>query len=123
MTNQVATTDRSGGPSVELLWFSDCPNHESARRVVRDLIDRIVPDATFRDIDATDPGVATAMRFPGSPTIRVDGVDIDPSYVDPEDYTPRCRLYRTRDGLRGLPEADWIADSLRRAGATAADPG
>jgi hypothetical protein len=123
VTNQVATTDRSGGPSVELLWFSDCPNHESARRVIRDLIDRIVPDATFRDTDATDPAIATAARFPGSPTIRVDGVDIDPSYVDPGDYTPRCRLYRTRDGLRGLPEAEWIADALRDAGGAAADPG
>lgn len=51
------------------------------------------------DIDATDPAVAVQERFPGSPTIRVDGIDIDPTYVDPGDYTPRCRLYRTDAGL------------------------
>ena len=123
MTNLDTTTDGSGGPSVELLWFSDCPNHESARRVVRD--SSIASSRTRRSAISMprDPGVATAMRFPGSPTIRVDGVDIDPSYVDPGDYTPRCRLYRTRDGLRGVPEADWIANSLRRAVAAAAGPG
>ncbi len=110
--------DEAPGPIVELLWFSDCPNHESARRIVRELIDIHTPGATVRDIDATDPDVAIATRFPGSPTIRVDGVDIDPSYIDPGDYTPRCRLYRTADGLRGLPERDWIVDALERAATT-----
>lgn len=53
------------------------------------------------------------VRFPGSPTIRIDGRDVDPTYVDPGDYTPRCRLYRTSEGLRGLPECRWIEDALR----------
>ena len=48
----------------------------------------IVPRAVIVSIDATDPSVATSLRFPGSPTIRVDGIDVDPSYSDPGDYTP-----------------------------------
>ena len=62
-----------------------------------------------------DPTVAASHRFPGSPTIRVDGVDIDPGFVDPGDYTPRCRLYQTSEGLRGLPEPAWIEAALRSA--------
>lgn len=98
---------------VELLWFADCPNHATARQVLADVIEKIAPGTAVTDIDASNPAVADALRFPGSPTIRVDGRDVDPAYVDPGDYTPRCRLYRTIDGLRGLPERRWIEDALR----------
>ena len=100
-------------PKVELLWFSDCPNRAAARALLQDVIANVAPDTPIRQIDATDPDTATAFRFPGSPTIRVDGRDVDPNYVDPGDYTPRCRLYRTVDGLRPLPERRWIEDALR----------
>jgi hypothetical protein len=97
---------------VELLWFSDCANHATARRMLQEVIADLAPGTPIRDVDATDPVTAERVRFPGSPTIRVDGRDIDPSYVDPGDYTPRCRLYRTESGLKGLPERRWIEDAL-----------
>ena len=99
---------------VELLWFSDCPNHAAARRMLEEVIAEVAPGTAIRDVDATDPIAAERVRFPGSPTIRVDGRDIDPTYADPGDYTPRCRLYRTSAGLRGLPERRWIVDALSR---------
>lgn len=102
-------------PSIELLWFADCPNHAAARQMLIELVPVHAPGAVIRSIDATDPTVAASHRFPGSPTIRVDGLDIDPGFVDPGDYTPRCRLYRTSEGLRGLPEPAWIEAALRRA--------
>lgn len=99
---------------VALLWFEDCPNHETARALLEEVIAEVAPGTPIRDVDATDPSVAERLSFPGSPTIRVDGRDIDPAYVDPGDYTPRCRLYRTAAGLRGLPERRWIEEALRR---------
>jgi len=99
--------------TVELLWFSACANHPAARALLEDVIGNFAPGTLVRDVDATDPSTATRLRFPGSPTIRVDGRDVDPSYVDPGDYTPRCRLYRTSDGLRRLPERIWIENALR----------
>lgn len=110
-------------PTVELLWFSDCPNHEAARRLVHTLIDQYAPGVTLRDIDAKDPALAAAHRFPGSPTIRVNGIDVDPGYVDPGDYTPRCRLYRTAHGLRGVPEPEWVQAAIVRAIARSPDAG
>jgi len=100
--------------SVELLWFSDCPNHHVVQTMLQVVVDQLAPGTPIVEIDATDPPVATALRFPGSPTVRIDGRDVDPSFVDPGDYTPRCRLYRTADGLRGIPERAWIEDALRR---------
>lgn len=112
-------TGRSGStttePVVELLWFADCPNHGGARSIIRDVMARHGLTATLVDVDATDPAVAASHRFPGSPTVRVNGVDVEPHFVDPGDYTPRCRLYRIRGGLGGLPDAAWVEDALLRA--------
>lgn len=98
---------------VELLWFSDCANHPAARRMLEEVIAEVAPETSIHEVDATDPATAARIRFPGSPTIRVDGRDIDPEFIDPGDYTPRCRLYRTSAGLQGLPERQWIVDALR----------
>ncbi len=99
-------------PRIELLWFDGCPNHEAARAMLNDVIGDLVPGTPIVDIDASD-AVADEVRFPGSPTIRVDGHDIQPGFADPGDYTPRCRLYRTERGLRGVPERHWIEEALR----------
>ena len=98
----------------QLLWFAGCDNHLPARALLHDAVERIAPDTTVEDIDATDAAVAERLRFPGSPTIRIDGVDIEPGFRDPGDYTPRCRLYRTAAGLGGLPDPAWIEDALRK---------
>lgn len=100
-------------PRVELLSFSGCANRPAARAMLEDVIANVAPGTPIHDVDATDPTTAASLRFPGSPTIRVNGHDVDPGYVDSGDYTPRCRLYRTSDGLRGLPERIWIEDALR----------
>lgn len=99
--------------TIEFIWFSDCPNHATTRQLLAATIDRLIPGTPIVDIDATDPAVAESVRFPGSPTIRVDGLDIEPGFADPGDYTPRCRLYRTSAGLRGVPDPAWIEDALR----------
>lgn len=103
----------AGKHDIELLWFSDCPNHEAARALLREVVAELSPESAIRDIDATDPGVAEQLRFPGSPTIRVDGRDVQPGFEDPADYTPRCRLYRTEQGLTRIPPREWIESALR----------
>jgi hypothetical protein len=99
--------------TVELLWFSDCPNRQAAWALLEEVIADVAQGTRIRDVDATDPTIAANLHFPGSPTIRVDGRDVDPGYVDPGDYTLRCRLYRTSNGLGALPERSWIEDALR----------
>jgi hypothetical protein len=98
---------------IELLWFDGCPNHEQAGSLLAEVVAELVPGTPIVDIDASDPATAEALRFPGSPTIRVDGIDVDPTYTDPGDYTPRCRVFWTDAGLRGVPDRRWIEAALR----------
>lgn len=98
--------------NIEFLWFDDCPNHHDARALLHEVLSEMLAErgieASIEDINVTDIETGERVKFPGSPTIRIDGVDIEPDYVDDGDYTPRCRLYRTTDGLRGVPERAWI---------------
>lgn len=99
---------------IEFLWFQDCPNHEQARMLLRKVLNEKKVETPIEDIDATDPVAAEKLRFPGSPTIRINGHDVEPGYKDPGDYTPRCRLYLTNSGFTGIPERRWIEDALDR---------
>jgi len=64
---------------------SDCSNHEQVRNVIRDLVAARGSEAIFEDIHATDPMVAVALRFPGCPTVRVNGTGLEPGFDDPRD--------------------------------------
>lgn len=99
----------------ELLWFNGCPSHEEARLLLRQVLRQAGIADVFDDIDATEPSVAAERHFPGSPTVRVNGVDVEPGFEDPGDYTPRCRLYATEQGLRGVPPQEWIEAAVKRA--------
>ncbi|HUY98766.1 MAG TPA: hypothetical protein VMU89_00345 [Thermomicrobiaceae bacterium] len=100
---------------IEFLWFSDCPNHAAARALLVDVLKARGLDVPIRDVDATAPAIAQRLRFPGSPTIRVNGTDVMPGFRDPGDYTPRCRVYHTAAGLRGVPERGWIEAAVDAA--------
>ena len=104
-------------PRVELLWWSGCPSWEEARRLVRDEIAAagLDPDRLeIREIRTDE--AARHEGFVGSPTIRVDGHDVQDAGDQPIGLT--CRIYRLRNGrISALPDPADIRDALRVAGA------
>ena len=99
--------------NVELLWFADCPNHATARRMLEEVIADLVPGTPIRDLDATDPLTAERLRFPGSPTIRVDGRDIDPAGASARPAL-NCRIYHLPDGrVSPVPTRQQLEEALR----------
>lgn len=97
---------------IELLWFEDCPNHEAAELMLRDALDDAGISTSIERIEVADEVTGNATIFPGSPTICINGRDVEPGWEECEDCTPRCRLYATSNGLRGLPERQWIVDAV-----------
>ena len=61
------------------------------------------------------PEDAERERFLGSPTVRIDGEDVDPTAQDRNDFGLDCRLYRTEEGLVRTPPESWIRAKLDRA--------
>jgi hypothetical protein len=101
---------------IEILYLGGCSNHEGLEARIRSLLTAAGIDKTitYRRINSNDQ--ARAERFLGSPTIRIDGVDVDPGAAGRDAYGLMCRMYATDDGLRGTPPDQWIMDALRQAG-------
>lgn len=102
-------------PMVELLWFEDCPNHEAAEALLRERARALGIRVRFARVEVADEASGLRLCFPGSPTLRVDGIDVEPGWEPCDDCTPRCRLYVTAEGLRGLPDPKWLDDALLEA--------
>ena len=98
---------------VELLYFDGCPNHEALLPRLRRLIAGSGVDAEVELRRVDSEAEAGRLRFLGSPTVRVDGQDVDPNAAERTDFGIKCRLYRTAEGLTGEPPDDWIAAALR----------
>ncbi len=100
---------------IELFWFDDCPNHEAAEVMLREVMAEEHIDGPIVRVEVSDEATGTLVCFPGSPTIRIAGRDVEPGWKPCEDCFPRCRLYATGDGLRGLPQRNWITTAIRQA--------
>lgn len=105
----------SGQPRIELLYFDGCPNHDLLLERIAGLLDGagITTPLILRHI--TDVEDAQRARFLGSPSVRIDGSDIEPGADERNDYGLKCRIYRSADGLSGLPPDEWIIAALDAA--------
>jgi hypothetical protein len=100
---------------IELLYFPGCP-HALAYRVHLDALVRAagVTDPV-RLVCVDDDEEVRVRQFLGSPTVRINGRDVDPSAERRSDYAMSCRLYPTQGGLAGRPPDDWVLSALRQA--------
>jgi hypothetical protein len=104
---------------VELLYFDDCPSYERLLPRLRACLAERAPstEIELRRIETQD--AAERERFLGSPTVRVDGEDVDPSASGRSDFGMKCRLYRNADGYSDTPAEEWIVAAINRAASRA----
>jgi len=101
---------------IEILYFEDCPNYELADTRVREVLNELGVQAEVVLVNVKDAESAEAVRFPGSPTVRVNGEDVVPS-PDGEQYSMRCRVYPTTSGFDGAPDKASILSAIKRSAA------
>jgi hypothetical protein len=103
-------TDRP--PRIEILSFDGCPNRERAIALVSSILVETGTEAQVQVIDVPGAETAQQLRFLGSPTIRVNGRDIEPGADERTDYAHGCRVFRTEKGLTGDPDPRWLRAAL-----------
>ena len=62
--------------------------------------------------EITSPEDVDRLRFLGSPSVRVNGHDVEPGADDRETFMYACRVYRTNSGLSSQPAKEWIRAAL-----------
>src|SRR5262245_12478111 len=92
---------------VEVLYVPGCANHEEAVQRVRKVLAAQGMQADLCEIAVNSEEQARQLKFPGSPTIRINGEDIEPS----NNVGLACRLY---SNLTGVPSEDSVRSALAR---------
>jgi hypothetical protein len=105
-------------PLIEVLYVRDCPHYAGALALVERVRAELGIDTELRTSLIGDQAAAERARFPGSPTIRVDGRDVEPGSEPSAEISVACRLYRHEHGLAGQPDERWVRDALLAAGRT-----
>jgi hypothetical protein len=103
------------GPVIEVLYVEHCPCVPAALSLIQRIRAELGIDAEIRTTLITDQATAEWAQFPGSPTVRVAGRDVEPGAEPPVEYTLECRLYRHEHRLAGYPQEHWVRDALLQA--------
>ena len=102
---------------IELLYFDGCASYPALRQRV----ERLLADHGFTVhlelVRIASREEAETRRFLGSPTLRVDGCDVEPGADKRADFGMKCRIYSSSEGLRSIPADELIATALKRAAA------
>jgi hypothetical protein len=100
---------------LEVLYFDGCPSHEALMPRLRELMAQAGVDAPVEVKQVESAEAAARERFLGSPTLRVNGQDVDPTAGERTDFGLKCRLYPSADGLRGAVPDELVLAALARA--------
>ncbi len=96
---------------VAVLYFAGCPNHKPAVDLARQVAAELDLAVEVEEVEIGSRDDVAALRFLGSPTIQVEGLDVEPAARLRTDYGFSCRMY---DG-RGLPTRETLAQALAEA--------
>ena len=95
---------------VEVLYIRDCPNYLPAVDRVITVLRQEGLAAEICKIEVKDARAAEALRFWGSPTIRINGLDIDTESRTVTETGLACRRYAGR-----VPSVEMIRSAVREA--------
>jgi len=95
---------------IEVLYFENCPNHLPTVKRIDAVLREEGCTADVREVLVPDVQTAQRVNFLGSPTVRVNGIDIETAALDRNDFGLMCRRY-----AGGVPSRELIRAAVRCA--------
>ncbi len=100
---------------IELLVFDGCPNSEPTEKLIRETMSKLGDDVKIEVVTVVDNDDAVAKRFLGSPSVRVNGKDLEIEEDATTQYSMRCRIYRTAESQSGIPPKELLSRAIQAA--------
>jgi len=97
---------------IEFLYFKGCPGHKPALSLLELILLGKGIAVTIEKIEVASPELAIQHRFLGSPSIRINGVDIE-GWEETSEYGLKCRIYQDTDS--GVPSETILRKALQEA--------
>jgi hypothetical protein len=102
------------GMKIVFLYSEDCPSYEVTLSRLRKVVEEEGINAEITSTKVETDDQAQQLHFAGSPTILIDGRDIDPP-INPK-YALTCRAYRLEDGrVSPIPSIMMMRRAVRMA--------
>jgi hypothetical protein len=95
---------------IEVLYFEGCPNYLPTVDRLRTVLRQEGVQTEVFEVEVKDESAAKALKFFGSPTIRVNGLDIEADLHDVKETGFACRRYSG-----GVPSEEMIRAALKEA--------
>jgi uncharacterized protein DUF2703 len=97
---------------IRVLYFDGCPSYEPAVATVREVVTEQNVEAEIELVRVASKEQAVAHRFFGSPTVQINGVDIEGLNARTSESDLCCRLYNEGGALRAWPSRQMIQKAL-----------
>lgn len=107
---------------IEVLYFDGCPNHRPVVERIQEVLKEVGLSATISEVNVADPSVAQRIGFLGSPSVRVNGLDIEPAARSARDYGMMCRTYAMNGRREGLPSREVLRQAILEAQSGTSNP-
>jgi hypothetical protein len=101
-------TDTATPLHIDLLYFEGCPSYEQTQADLAHVLADAGMDATVRLVEVQTLEEADALHFAGSPTVKVNGVDLE-GYNGPG--VMACRVYQ-ENSSKGWPSRALLRSRL-----------
>lgn len=96
---------------IELQYFDGCPSWQGGLENLKAALTSEGLQAEIGLVRVESNEAATRLKFLGSPSFRVDGVDLYPE--ERNHYNLSCRVYATPQGIQGAPTVAMLREKLR----------
>jgi hypothetical protein len=95
---------------IELAYFDGCPSWKEGLENLKSALKAEGLQASISTVLVNDDAEAARIKFLGSPSFRVDGVDLWPE--ERKRFNLSCRVYPTPQGLVGAPSVEMLREKL-----------
>ena len=95
---------------IELLYFDGCPSWQTGLKNLKSSLQLERIQAEVNLVNVQDEADAIRLEFLGSPSIRVNGVELWTE--ERETFALSCRVYPTPEGIRGWPTVEMLREKL-----------
>jgi hypothetical protein len=100
---------------IDIYYSSSTGLQPGLQEAIKDAIEATSVEVDVNTIEIHTYEEAKAARFMGSPTVRVNGIDVEYGEMEPPEYTTGSRFYNTHEGWKPFPAARRIANSILEA--------
>lgn len=97
---------------IQLLYFDGCPSWQSGLKNLHAALMANGLDVSVELVQILDNDDAARKKFLGSPSFRINGVDL--WNEDRETYSLSCRVYATPEGIKGSPSVSMLQEAICR---------